>query len=325
VSGGDIVIRLLNPLVKPGQESGIALEMKDCDGKPLADQEIAISARTFNGKNSAGEVRPAKVKTDASGKARAVFKAAAKATSGFLLAESEPVNVKYCKDEFRGYAPLFTVPSYEISIDYRKQGSLNAKMKTSDSIMTITMPAESSTYSVAYHTSIYHYDYPRKDKEYTVELKADEFKPDQFERFNNSETIMLDGYGSSRTFNVKSAAEITVHPLNASSKLTEDSAEVLYTDKPDLPQVIININNGKIEAFDLTVNFPLFDRATESGGFLAIDGNKDSQFIVSDVEDPKSPFKKEYLITFYKKLTDQGPMGSTGITESAVVRVLTRE
>ncbi|HZI52305.1 MAG TPA: Ig-like domain-containing protein, partial [Chitinophagaceae bacterium] len=120
LEGGMIDVQILDRDIGIGQETGIVLWMKDCDGKMLTGQEISF------GKTKGGTVWPATVNTDAEGKAMAIFKLSASLKGEAIIkAESAPINANGCKDLFTGEAIMLAPPTYNVSVHYLKRGTKN--------------------------------------------------------------------------------------------------------------------------------------------------------------------------------------------------------
>src|SRR5688572_10650550 len=208
--GGSIDIKVLNPHLKGGEQTDIVLEMKDCDGKLLADQEISFS------KTTGGTVIPATIKTDAQGKAKAKFKLQSNLKGeAIIAAQSSPVNVKGCEDVYSGTAAVAVTPAYNVSVSYFKNGMTDVRMKGEDSIMSITMADERRNYSVEARTIFYHYPASSKSKNYTIQISRDES--------SGAKTVFIQNEGNSQHYEIIRSPEISVIPLDAHHKVAKDS------------------------------------------------------------------------------------------------------
>ena len=106
-----------------GGSTTFTIELKDCDGTPLAGREVLFGDFDFEGTaqkgTRGGVVTPGKVITDGDGKATATFKLQPGASNeGLIVAHSPGENVKGCKSLFFGTAPVNIRFVYSGSVKY---------------------------------------------------------------------------------------------------------------------------------------------------------------------------------------------------------------
>lgn len=108
--------------LKAGESTDVTIELKDCDGVPLEGREILFTETSFEGfkifGTVGGTVTPARVITDANGKATAKFTLKAGAKEGTISAHSPGNDVKGCKSMFIGDAYINVRKVYSGFIKY---------------------------------------------------------------------------------------------------------------------------------------------------------------------------------------------------------------
>src|SRR5688572_6940855 len=312
--GGFIDIKVIDPHVKSGAQTDIVLEMKDCDGRLLADQEIIFS------KTTGGTVIPATVKTDARGKAKAKFNLQSDLKGeAIIVAQSSPVNVKGCEDLYFGTAAVAVTPAYHVSVFYTKSGMTDVRMIGEDPIMSITMADERRNYSVAASTIFYHYPTSSKSKNYNVQISPDES--------SGSKTVFIQNEGNSHRYEIIRSPEIKVNPLDAHHKVAKDSIVSISSSNLLLPWVAMEFRNDTVYNFEINFDFEEKEDhpVPESGALRWIRGDSTAIVETIKINDPDSPYKTEQVIAYFKQTNDKNNAGLGRETEGAIVRILIKK
>ena len=313
LDGGTIEVQILNRDIGIGQQTGILLLMKDCDGKLLPDHEISFS------KTKGGTVLPATVKTDAEGKAMAKFKLSASLKGeAIIIAESAPINAKGCKDLYSGEAIMLAPPAYNISVHYVKKGMRNIKWVGADSIFAITLADESEGYFVKAGISFYHYSPSTGKKTSNIQIWPDQYM--------NSESVIINIEGFSSLYKVTNSPEIEVVPLNARHKIAADTTENISSTLLLPPWVAMEYRNDTLYNFDINFDFPDNENGSPpaSGALRCERGDKDATFKTRKINDPKSPYKMENIIMFIRETSEKNEIGNSTEYEVGYVRILSK-
>ena len=312
LDGGTIDVQILNRNIGVGQQTGIVLQMKDCDGSLLPNQEITFS------KTKGGTVMPLSVKTDAQGKALAKFKLSASLKGeAIIIAESAPINAKGCKDHYTGEAVMLAPPAYNVSVYYVKKGMRNIKWESADSIFAIKLADESEGYFVKANICFYHYTtYP--GKETNIQIYPDQFEKDQ--------SVIIDIEGNSNLYKISNSPEIEVVPLNARHKIAADTTENINSTYLLPPWVAMDFKNDTLYNFEINFDFPDNENgsAPASGALRCRLGDKGVSFKTRKINDPKSPYKMENIITYLQETGEKNQIGNSTEYEVGFVRILTK-
>ncbi len=308
--GGSIDIKVIDPNLKSGEQTDIILEMKDCNGGLLADQEIIFS------KTTGGTVTPATVKTDAQGKAKAKFKLRSNLLGeAIIIAQSTPVNVKGCEDLYSGAAAVAVTPAYHISVQYFKNGVTDVRLTEEDSSMSITMADERKNYSVEARTIFYHYPNSLKSKNDNIQISPGES--------TGSKTVFIQNEGNSHLYEIIRSPQVNVKPLGAHYQVAKDSTVSISSSNLLSPWVAMEFKNDTIYNFDINFDFEEIEgkRSPESGALRWMRGDSTAVVETIKINDPDSPYKTEHVIAYFKQTNDKNAAGFGRETESAIVRI----
>jgi hypothetical protein len=312
LDGGTIDVQILNRDIGVGQQTGIVLLMKDCDGKLLADHEVTFS------KTKGGTVSPAKVKTDAQGKALANFKLSSSLNGeAVIIAESAPINAKGCRDLYTGEAVMLAPPAYNVSVHYVKKGMRTIKWKSADSILAITLADESEGYFVKANICFYHYT-SYSGKKTSIQIYPEEFEKDK--------SVIIDRDGYSNFYKISNSPEIEVVPLNARHKIAADTTENVNSTYLLPPWVAMDFKNDTLYNFEINFDFPDNEKGSPpaSGALRCRQGDKGVSFKTRKINDPKSPYKMENIITYLQETGEKNQIGNSTEYEVGFVRILTK-
>lgn len=120
--------------LKAGESTDFTIELKDCDNVPLQGREILFTETEFEGLKVFGTiggiVSPAKVVTDANGKATARFTLKPGAKEAIINAHSPGNDVKGCSSMFTGDAAINIRRTYSghVTFNYSSSGICNTEI-----------------------------------------------------------------------------------------------------------------------------------------------------------------------------------------------------
>lgn len=157
-SGEPIKITPDKETLKAGESTSFTIELRDCDGKPLAGREIRFAGSNFEGlkvpATIGGTVSPASVTTDANGKARATFTLTGGSHEALIAAYSPGKNVKGCESMFYGDAPINIRYTYSGYIKYSYESSSNCSDDVSSGCLRSTYNGVEKM-TITYNSSFY--------------------------------------------------------------------------------------------------------------------------------------------------------------------------
>lgn len=159
VSWGDpIKITPQKKILRSGESTAFTIEVKDCDGTPLAGREVFFNETTFEGfkvpGTMGGTVSPAKVITDANGIAKATFTLKAGSKEAFISAHSPGMDVKGCNSMLFGDAPINIKYTYSGFVVYTYEANSQLTSNVDDNVMNNFFTGKETT-SVSYRASFY--------------------------------------------------------------------------------------------------------------------------------------------------------------------------
>jgi hypothetical protein len=144
--------------LKTGESTSFTIEVKDCDGKPLAGRDVLFTETTFDEMKIpgtiGGTVSPAKVITDANGIAKATFTLKAGSKEAFIAAHSPGRDVKGCNSFLFGDAPINIKYTYSGYVVYTYEGISQLTTDVNDNVMNNFFTGKETT-SIAYRASFY--------------------------------------------------------------------------------------------------------------------------------------------------------------------------
>lgn len=158
--GEPIRVTPLKSSLKAGESTDINIELKDCDGVPLQGREIFFTETTFEGLKifgtMGGTVVPAKVITDANGKAKAKFTLKSGAKEAIISAHSPGNEVKGCASMFFGDAAINIRKVYYGFIKYSFDDAADCEeSSTSESGVSTNYHSTNNRFKVEYNASFY--------------------------------------------------------------------------------------------------------------------------------------------------------------------------
>lgn len=159
ISWGDpIKITPQKKILKAGESTSFTIEVKDCDGTPLAGREVVFNESIFEGfkvpGTIGGTVAPTKVITDANGIAKATFTLKAGSKEAFIAAHSPGKDVKGCNSMLFGDAPVNIKYTYSGYVVYTYDGVSQLTTNVDDNVMNNFFTGKETT-NVSYRASFY--------------------------------------------------------------------------------------------------------------------------------------------------------------------------
>lgn len=154
--GEPIKVTSQKKTLRSGESTSFTIEVKDCDGTPLAGREVFFNETTFEGfkvpGTLGGTVSPAKVITDANGIANATFTLKAGFKEAFIAAHSPGKNVKGCNSMLFGDAPINIKYTYSGFVVYTYEGNSQLTSNVDDKVMNNFYTGKETT-SIFYRAS----------------------------------------------------------------------------------------------------------------------------------------------------------------------------
>jgi hypothetical protein len=170
--------------LKSGESTDFTVELKDCDGIPVEGREILFSETTFEGfkifGTTGGTVSPAKIVTDANGKATAKFTLKSGAKEAIISAHSPGMEVKGCKSMFTGDAAINIRRTYSGTIKYSFDQSQQCVKSFSDKVST-GISQWNHTFKVEYTGNFYSNDLGYNGDEEPIVMESGNMVVKQYE------------------------------------------------------------------------------------------------------------------------------------------------
>lgn len=160
IEGDPMKITPAKSTLKTGESTDFIIELKDCDNVPLQGREILFTETEFEGfkifGTMGGTVSPAKVVTDANGKATARFTLKAGAKEAIINAHSPGNEVKGCTSMFIGDAEINIRKVYSGFIKYSFDDGANCEEEwTSESKVRTDHYSNTRTFKINYNATFY--------------------------------------------------------------------------------------------------------------------------------------------------------------------------
>lgn len=152
--------------LKAGESTDFTIELKDCDNVPLQGREILFTETEFEGLKVFGTiggiVSPAKVVTDANGKATARFTLKPGAKEAIINAHSPGNDVKGCSSMFTGDAAINIRKTYSGHITFTYSSSSSCRTESTGGCLKSTANGIFDM-GMKYNAAFYD-DSPKQDK-----------------------------------------------------------------------------------------------------------------------------------------------------------------
>ena len=286
-----------------GQQTEITLELKDCDGQPLAGREIFFKEGAVGGMKITGTiggiVTPAKVVTDVQGRAKATFKMTAAAGKPAIINAHTLTQTPWtCDYALIGSAQIDALNSYKVSVIYQKKGNEGLSM-SSDEDRVIFKADYKQNWDVNYSFSLLFYPSAApKDGEQIMIVPELENTPEIAQK---GKTVVLYNDGYSEHTIAKKPLDLIASPVGAPGERTKMEYQRYFSAKPLPPSVSFLFNNNDLVFFSAGVEFPEPEEGLNGvSGSFGIEKNNKQYFPLKPkkVTDPNSPYKWLYEFEF---------------------------
>lgn len=200
IAGNDIDRIKITPAktkLTAGQQTEFTMELKDCDGIALPGREIVFTEGNINGNSMpgtiGGTVTPAKVITDAQGKAKANFKMTASAgKSAVINAHTLVQTPQNCQGVLFGVAQIDAMHAYKVTVSYMNNGTDDFKMNSNEDGVVL-QANEKRKWNVAFSFSLLYYPATApKDDEPIMMMPQFENTPELQKKEKLSSCIIMD-------------------------------------------------------------------------------------------------------------------------------------
>jgi hypothetical protein len=355
---GSIKIISSKKSLLPGETVDITVQLTDCDGVALGGREIVFTASNNALKipgTIGGTVSPAKVISDASGKATAKFKmTAALGHPAIINAHTLTATGKNCADAFMGSTKVDAMQGFKIEIDYTMYGNSGLSMNLSSDMVALSA-GEGRNWKGDYTITAFHYppatQKPDKpfyvmadfiEEKVEIEPLVEEIEIEPLVQENEKMEIPpLINYAQGSKF----GKTYLYYSGNAESHSWEKAVTLersfmgapppdplkyknIQFDQPSTPVIGMMFKNNELIFFSCDLEFRqgIEGRDFVSTGF-SIKKDDPEYFPLKPrkITDPNSPYKWEYIIN-YKK-TDASKMdlglgkGESTEVATATVRI----
>ena len=282
-----------------GEQTEIEITMKDCDGEPLANREIIFTKGSLNGTpisagTIGGTVTPAKVITDADGKAKATFKMGSE-RSAIIDAHriyQKPYGCEYVK---LGSTPIGSIP-VKVEVSYMQNETHTLKRATLPGVK-IKGGLETEQYIIFHDATLYHYPSAAALKKgYLVMAENQDPEPG-----SKTEYILESGYydftkkeEDAKIMGMAGNIEVVQGVEKGSQKKIEGYANLQH--HSEIFFFKGDANNPP--QFSWNVQYPATTTdEIASAAAAIIKGDDGVEWNVKKITDPNSPYKTEYLLT----------------------------
>ena len=308
-----------------GQQTEFTLELKDCDGTVLAGREIVFTSGNIGGGKMPGTiggiVTPAKVITDASGRAKANFKMTATAGKPAIInAHSITQTPLNCEGVLFGDVQIDALPVYKIIVSYNKTLTTDFNMNSNEDGV-VMRAGERKRDELSYNFSLLYYvaSLP-KDGEQIMMMPQFEDDP-EFQKAKPGKTIVLHSDGYSESTITDTALELMKSPFGAPQSDDKIKRQRYFSNSPLPPTVSILFKNNELVFFSAGVEFPEPKEGLNSvSGSFGIEKDNKDYFPVKPrkVTDPNSVYKWVYEIQYHQGdvSSKKGEVFSYGSTDS---------
>lgn len=310
-----------------GQQTEFTLYLKDCDGVALPGREIVFTeSNTGGGKMSGtigGTVTPAKVITDAQGKANATFKMTATAGKPAIInAHTVTQTPQNCQGVLFGDAQVGAIPAYKVTVSYIKTVRKDMNMN-SDKDRVLMKSGSQSSEDVAYSFSLLHYPvkFPKDSEQIIISAQFPELQ-------NPSGKIIIlynEGYNE---YIIKEKPLEASGPFGAVTAKGKEEQQLYFSSAPLPPTASFIFKNNELIFFSGGVEFPeVEDGLSPVSSSFGIEKDNKKYFPVKPkkVSDPNSPYKWVYEFEYNNEegYSQQGKVFKQGSkeVESATIQI----
>jgi hypothetical protein len=298
---GDELIRIMPAKrnLVTGQETDITIEVNDCDGAPSAGKEIIFTQEKLNGfilnGTIGGIVTPARVITDAQGRAKAKFKLTASSGKPAVINAHSFVQTPWeCNAAIIGSVQIDQLPAFKVNVTYIKSGGEDFSFSSNEDGIKFNAD-ETKRWQVDYSYSVVFYPASAiKDGEQVMIMPQFENAP-ELQKVGKSIVMSNIGYSE----NVISTHSLALNGSTLGAPRTIQQRG--FSDRPLPPSISFVMKNNELIFFSSGLEFPeVEDQLSPVTGSFGIEINNKKYFPVKPVKisDPNSPYKWFYLIEY---------------------------
>lgn len=315
--GEAITIKPQKNILVAGEQTNIEITLKDCDGQPLAEKEIIFTEGTLNDKivspgTKGGIVTPAKVVTDAGGKAKATFKMGS-GKSALISAHHVYESPYGCKGVKLGSAPINNIP-IKVEISYFENITQTLKRATLPGIEIDG--GDETEITTAAHTSVfYHYPSPSALKQGFI-IYVDNEDGDEDSK---TEYITDDGYLEYQKKISKAEVKGKVKSVTL-VQATEEGESQQFTALPKFPSSVSLTKRRGFDSAQFTWDAVYLAKSKgEEFEVISVmtinEAEEGVKWITNKITDPKSPYKTEYLISLTVNAAEELKKGNKAMKD----------
>lgn len=334
IAGNDIELIKITPAktkLTAGQQTDFTMVLKGCDGVALPGREIVFTEGNAGGGKMpgtiGGTVTPAKVITDAQGKAKANFTMIATAGKPAVInAHTLTQTPQNCQGVLFGDAQIDALPAYKVTVSYIKTVRTDLNMNSNEDRVLMKGGSQSSE-DVAYSFSLLHY-LPTSPKEGEQIMIMPQFEDDpQYQKSKKGKTVVLYNTGYSEYIMTGTSLEME-GPFGAVTEKGKEEKQRYFSSSPLPPTASFIFKNNDLIYFSGGVEFPeVEDGLSPVSSSFGIEINDKKYFPLKPkrVTDPNSPYKWVYEFEYkneegYNKQGKVFKQGSKEV-ESATVQI----
>lgn len=333
IAGNDIDRIKVTPAktkLTAGQQTEFTMELKDCDGVALPGREIVFTEGNINGNKMpgtiGGTVTPAKIITDARGKAKATFKMnAPPGKPAIINAHTVTETPQNCQSVLFGDAQIDAMPAYKVTVSYIKTVRTYLNMNSDEDRVLMKSGSQSSE-DVEYSFSLLHY-LSTEPKEGEQIMIMPQFEDDpEYQKSKKGKTVVLYNEGYNEYITKGTPLEME-GPFGAVTEKSKEEQQRYFSSSPQPPAVSFIFKNNDLVFFSGGVEFPEVEDGLSpvSSSFSLNDEDKGFPVKPKKITDPNSPYKWVYEFEYrnedgYNKQGKVFKQGSKEV-ETAVVQI----
>jgi hypothetical protein len=312
-----IIIKPKKRNLAAGEQTGLEISLKDCDGTPLPNRKIVFTNGSLNGiqisaGTTGGTVLPESVITDANGKAKATFKMGNQKTA---MIEAYHIYEKPygCESVKLGSTPIGGAP-VKVEISYLQNETRTVQRATLPGIK-ISGGEEAEQFIMFHTTVLYHYPAIAALKEgFLVEEEKDNREPG-----SRSEFIVENGY-----FDYKKLVQTAVikammgnkEIVQAVEKGSQSNIQGQASLKHTSELSFFKGNANEPASFSWSIEYPASpDGEIAYGSMSIVKGEENVQWIVKPINDVNSPYKTEYNLSLKLDVAEELKKGNKAMKD----------
>ena len=294
--------------LKPGEETEFEIEIKDCDGQSLKEMVIEFNNASVEGMSidgtSGGTVLPAKLVTDALGKAKGKFKMNNGNAAAVINAHCLVKKPNGCDDAFVGSVEIGTIPHVKIDLDYALYQSNKIGMVHQTEIDTFDVGGGRSFFIRNHRAVVYHYPaISNGNINANIFPKAIPGLPP-----DPSKTVYAVDRGF-YTFNSRESGNKGLEKMAGTGMVEGDTTMVKAgsANASSRPEIHFNIIQNELKNFSIEFNYPaeVDNEDAHPGyptGFIIESDDPGAKFSAIKITDPNNRYKMKYTVNMKRKV-----------------------